>query len=153
MFSRNSVSRVVGLVKQQQRWVVNISPKRKSVIDVDFDKKETSKSINSNFVPQFSRSSIYDPFDFSMARLNLNRKMNSPKMAHLDLFEKHGLNPLNFYARPEILSYYVGSTGKILHRDITGLSARNQRRMAKAIRRCQAIGLMSKTHRYTNFLD
>ncbi|CAG60776.1 uncharacterized protein GVI51_J02673 [Nakaseomyces glabratus] len=149
-----SANVAMGLRMVQKRGIVDMRPKKKSVIDVDFEgSRENIKTINANFVPQFQRSAVYDPFDFSLSRLNLDRKMNRPKIQHHDLFEKYGLNPLNFYARPEILSYYVGSTGKILHRDVTGLSAKNQRRMAKAIRRCQAIGLMSKTHRFTNFLE
>lgn len=69
-----------------------------------------------------------------------------------DLFNKFGVNPLDLYTSPETLSQFVTSTGRILHRDVTGLSAKNQRRLSKAIRRCQSIGLMSKVHKDVSLL-
>ena len=97
------------------------------------------KVVEPRFLKQFNTESIYDPFDFSLARINLDRKFNENKKP------LNKINPLDLYLYPEILSKYVSSTGRILHRDVTGLSPRDQRLISKAIRRCQAIGLMSKT--------
>ncbi|CAB4254033.1 similar to Saccharomyces cerevisiae YER050C RSM18 Mitochondrial ribosomal protein of the small subunit, has similarity to E. coli S18 ribosomal protein [Maudiozyma barnettii] len=99
------------------------------------------KTLEPKLIKSFQYSTIYDPFDFSMAKINLDRK-------HKSKFKLFGnnINPLDLYTSPEILSQYMTSTGKILHSDVTGLSAKNQRRLAKAIRRAQAIGLLSKTH-------
>lgn len=102
---------------------------------------QTIKTLEPRLVKDFEQTTIYDPFDFSMARINLDRK-------HRSNFRQFGknINPLDLYTSPEILSQYMSSTGKILHSDVTGLSAKNQRRLSKAIRRAQAIGLLSKTH-------
>jgi small subunit ribosomal protein S18 len=42
-----------------------------------------------------------------------------------------------------ILSRFLSERGRILPRRLTGLSAYNQRRMARAIKRSQNIGLLS----------
>lgn len=103
--------------------------------------RQNIKTLEPRLIKSFEYSTIYDPFDFSMARINLDRK-------HKSKFKLFGnnINPLDLYTSPEILSQYMSSTGKILHSDVTGLSAKNQRRLAKAIRRAQSIGLLSKTH-------
>ncbi|SMN19951.1 similar to Saccharomyces cerevisiae YER050C RSM18 Mitochondrial ribosomal protein of the small subunit, has similarity to E. coli S18 ribosomal protein [Maudiozyma saulgeensis] len=105
------------------------------------ENRQNIKTLEPKLIKSFEYSTIYDPFDFSMARINLDRK-------HKSKFKLFGnnINPLDLYTSPEILSQYMSSTGKILHSDVTGLSAKNQRRLAKAIRRAQAIGLLSKTH-------
>lgn len=115
----------------------SIEHKRKSV--VASSSNNNIKVVEPRFLKQFNTESIYDPFDFSLARINLDRKFNENKKP------LNRINPLDLYLYPEILSRYVSSTGKILHRDVTGLSSRDQRLISKAIRRCQAIGLMSKT--------
>ena len=102
---------------------------------------ENVKVLNPSLIKDFAYGTTYDPFDFSMARLYLDRK-NKSKFKVLG----HNINPLDLYTSPEVLSQFMSSTGKILHRDVTGLSAKNQRRLSKAIRRAQAIGLLSKTH-------
>lgn len=112
----------------------------------------TNKKIDPRLTKKFQRGSIYDPFDFSLARIHLDKKYGSSRRPINDLFIKFGINPLDLYTSPEVLSQFLTSTGKILHRDVTGLSAKNQRRLSKAIRRCQAIGLMSKVHKDVSLL-
>ena len=47
-------------------------------------------------------------------------------------------NPLDFdFTEPEALSRYVTETGKILPRKLTGLTARQQRHIAKAVKRAR----------------
>lgn len=96
------------------------------------------RNVEPRFIKQFNEQSIYDPFDFSMARINLDKKFPNPGKP------LNKMNAKDLYLYPEILARYVSSTGRILHSDVTGLSPRDQRLISKAIRRCQAIGLMSK---------
>ncbi|CCK72756.1 mitochondrial 37S ribosomal protein bS18m RSM18 KNAG_0L01360 [Huiozyma naganishii CBS 8797] len=98
-----------------------------------------SKNVDPRLVKQFANESIYDPFDFSLERIRLDRKFRSTEKP------LGPVNPMNLYSSPEMLVRYVSSSGKILHSDVTGLAHKDQKRLAKAIRRCQAIGLMSKT--------
>ena len=47
-------------------------------------------------------------------------------------------NPLDFdFTEPEALTRYVTETGKILPRKLTGLTARQQRHIAKAVKRAR----------------
>lgn len=132
---------------------VRITPNRKTQVELEtVTQVETNKRVDPRLMKNFARDSTYDPFDFSLAKIHLDKKNNAAKHKANDMFDKFGVNPLDLYTSPEILSQFISSTGKILHRDVTGLSAKNQRRLSKAIRRCQAIGLLSKTHKDVSFL-
>ncbi|QLG73845.1 hypothetical protein HG535_0F03560 [Zygotorulaspora mrakii] len=132
---------------------VRLTPNMKTSVDVgNTNAIEGNKRVDARFMKKFPRSSTYDPFDFSLARLHLEKKFGSTKQSKNDMFDKYGINPLDLYTSPEVLSQFMSSTGKILHRDVTGLSAKNQRRLSKSIRRAQAIGLLSKTHKDVSFL-
>jgi len=61
---------------------------------------------------------------------------NSPMTTEGKL--KRSRNPLDFdFTEPEALSRYVTETGKILPRKLTGLTARQQRHIAKAVKRAR----------------
>lgn len=53
-----------------------------------------------------------------------------------------GINPLNEYLNPELLSHFVTNMGKIMGRSQTQLTWKNQRRLGKAVRRARAMGLI-----------
>ncbi|CCC70360.1 hypothetical protein NCAS_0E02900 [Naumovozyma castellii] len=110
------------------------------------------KAIDEVFVKKFQQGSIYDPFDFSMAKVNLDRKTKSLIGTSKTYNISYNINPLDLYSSPSELNKFISSTGKILHRDVTGLSAKNQRRLSKAIKRAQSIGLLSKTHKHVDAL-
>lgn len=132
---------------------VRITPNRKTQVELETVRQtETNKKVDPRLMKKFARDSTYDPFDFSLAKIHLDKKNSSANHKANDMFDKFGVNPLDLYTSPETLSQFISSTGKILHRDVTGLSAKNQRRLSKAIRRCQAIGLLSKTHKDVSFL-
>lgn len=50
------------------------------------------------------------------------------------------------------MSEYMTPMGRIKHRRVTGLRSVNQRKIAKAIRRAIAIGLMPSVHRHPEIL-
>ena len=51
---------------------------------------------------------------------------------------KRSRNPLDFdFTAPEALTRYVTETGKILPRKLTGLTARQQRHISKAVKRAR----------------
>ena len=57
--------------------------------------------------------------------------------------KSHSRTPLDFdYTDAEVLSRYVTDTGKILPRRITGLTALQQRRVTKTIKRSRNMLLM-----------
>ncbi|CAI4060200.1 mitochondrial 37S ribosomal protein bS18m SKDI_05G1250 [Saccharomyces kudriavzevii IFO 1802] len=124
------------------RTLYNFGVKEKRSVDIEVGRTQQTRKIDQSLSRKLPKGTLYDPFDFSIGRIHLDRKYQANKNANKSDVMKSGANPLEFYARPRILSRYVTSAGRIQHRDITGLSAKNQRRLSKAIRRCQAIGLM-----------
>lgn len=134
----------------------NLSFKRRSTstikkLTLEKDNKFNSKfktndqyDVNMKRLPAFHvrkvfKESIYDPFDFSLNRIRLERKVIESKIP------LNSINSSDLYLSPEILARFVSSTGRILHSDVTGLNVKDQKKISRAIRRCQAIGLMSKT--------
>ncbi|CAO3678146.1 unnamed protein product [Umbelopsis vinacea] len=67
-----------------------------------------------------------------------------------DPFDALGLDPLKEYKNFNLLSNFVSDMGKILPRQQTGITAKNQRKLAKAIKRARAMGLMSSTGKVTS---
>ncbi|AQZ14691.1 RSM18 (YER050C) [Zygosaccharomyces parabailii] len=141
-----------GAVKLEPLQIKLSNGQKKQINVGSINQAPANKKIDPRLTRKFQRGSVYDPFDFSLARIHLDKKYGSSRRPMNDLFNKFGVNPLDLYTSPETLSQFVTSTGRILHRDVTGLSAKNQRRLSKAVRRCQSIGLMSKVHKDVSLL-
>ncbi|CEG77833.1 hypothetical protein RMATCC62417_12522 [Rhizopus microsporus] len=96
---------------------------------------------------------LYHPQDLNDSRYRESLRVRRGKSATptQDPFEVLDLNPLHEYKNYKLLSQFVSDIGKILPREQTGLSAKNQRKLAKAIKRARAIGLMSSTNNHSNF--
>lgn len=125
--------------------------------------QESSKppvNISKNFSKNFVAGQTYDPFDFSMNRLDMetkwakNRKDSAKnyKNGEDDVFERTGIDPLDLYSMPEILSRFISATGQILPREVTGCNAKNQKKLAIAIKRARSVGLLSTTHRHARYM-
>lgn len=106
---------------------------------------KTDVKLIASVTRQFTPGTLYDPFDFSMAKIRLERKQYRESQS-MRAFDEKKLNPLDFYLEPGFLSQYVSSTGRIVPREVTKLSVKNQKRLAKAIKRAVAAGLMSSVH-------
>ena len=52
-----------------------------------------------------------------------------------------------------MMSEMVSETGRIKHSRETGLRPKNQRKMAKAVRRAIGLGLMPSVHRHPEILE
>ncbi|KAI8059542.1 ribosomal protein S18 [Gongronella butleri] len=90
---------------------------------------------------------VYHPEDLNDARYQaqLRRQRTEVKKPSEDPFNVLGLNPLHEYKNYRLLATFVSDMGKILPREKTGLTAKNQRKLAQAIKRARAMGLMSCT--------
>lgn len=114
------------------------------------------------FTKVFQQRESYDPFDFSNTRLVMDKKAYTKDFKSgasattttliADPFERTGIDPRNLYCMPDILSKFITSTGQILPRAITGCNARNQKKLADAIKTARACGLLSSTHKHEKFL-
>ncbi|GEQ68869.1 hypothetical protein JCM33374_g2538 [Metschnikowia sp. JCM 33374] len=141
--SENSITRkVVGIAKK-----LSENGKPPIVVDKAFSK-------------QFKTGSIYDPFDFSMSRVDMEKrweKNNRDAYSNYngganDVFEKTGIDPLDLYTMPEILSKFISATGQVLPREVTGCNAKNQRKLGIAVKRAVALGLLSSTNKHARFM-
>jgi small subunit ribosomal protein S18 len=59
-----------------------------------------------------------------------------------DAFHQLGLDPLVECQNPHLLASFMSEMGKVFGREKTGLTTRNQRRLAKAIRRAKRMGII-----------
>ncbi len=62
-------------------------------------------------------------------------------MKKQDFFKKHGIKYID-YKDVEILKLFLNPHGRILPRRATGLSAKHQRELAKAVKRAREMGLL-----------
>lgn len=108
-----------------------------------------NNEIDPILVRKFEPLTTYDPFDFSMTKYKMERAQyfNSPKY---DLFNASRQDPLEFWKNPDALSEYVTTNGRIIQGVQLGHSGKTQRRLAKAIRRARAAGLMPYFHKSVN---
>mmetsp|Transcript_1259 Transcript_1259/g.1283 ORF Transcript_1259/g.1283 Transcript_1259/m.1283 type:complete len:193 (-) Transcript_1259:145-723(-) len=107
------------------------------------------------FTKKFNLSETYDPFDFSNDKMDIEkreRRQTIPYEKMVDPFEKAGIDPLDIYTMPEILSRFLSSTGQILPREVTGCNAKNQKKLSNAIKRARTCGLLSTVHKHSRYL-
>jgi small subunit ribosomal protein S18 len=72
------------------------------------------------------------------------QKINWRRRKKVDPFEQNTSWKID-YKNPELLKLFVTSTGKILPRRITGVNARNQRKLRQEILRARHIALLPYT--------
>lgn len=89
---------------------------------------------------------IYAPHDLSGAEQK--KWKYGRRRPTEDAFDVLGINPLLEYKNFTIMSEYMTETGRIKHSRDTGLRPKNQRKIAKAIRRAIGLGLMPSVHRH-----
>jgi len=70
-------------------------------------------------------------------RMSMGRK----RMKKVCWFELNHIEP--DYKDIKIISRYISERGKIVPRRLSGVTAKNQRRLAKAIKRARHLGLVS----------
>ncbi|KAK8442894.1 hypothetical protein ACI3LY_002692 [Candidozyma auris] len=134
----------------------------KTVVGMARNIQETSKppvNVHKFYNSKFEFGQTYDPFDYSTTKMAMNNKAKLKKRPSLlnydngahDPFVKAGLNPLDLYMMPEVLSRFVSSTGQILPRDRTRCNAVNQKKLSIAIKRARVSGLLSTVHKHNRF--
>ncbi|KAH8727918.1 ribosomal protein S18 [Phaeosphaeriaceae sp. PMI808] len=89
---------------------------------------------------------VYSPQDLSGAEQK--RWKVGRKKPQSDAFDVLGINPVQEYKNFTMMSEYMTETGRVKHSKDTGLRPKNQRKIAKAIRRAIGLGLMPSVHRH-----
>ncbi|ODV58771.1 mitochondrial 37S ribosomal protein bS18m RSM18 ASCRUDRAFT_116416 [Ascoidea rubescens DSM 1968] len=128
-------------------------------LEISKRKKDLGR-IDANFHADFREKTVYDPFDFSMAKLKLTRKFQKRSMQseeipkehrnyrsvkkQKDKFIRYQIDPSKLVVFPTILTEYLSPTGQINHLDsCVGLSAKSHKRLVKAIKRARNLGILS----------
>ncbi|KAG0019772.1 hypothetical protein BGZ81_009607 [Podila clonocystis] len=89
----------------------------------------------------FRKGDIYKPSDLNDSK----RAAYSAPPKPVDELKILKLNPLVEYKNATLLSHYITPLGRLMSREQTGLSAKNQRRVTKAVRRARAMCILSPT--------
>lgn len=112
---------------------------------------------------KWNTGDVYAPHDLS--GVEQKKWKTARKTPSSDAFDTLGINPVAEYKvrykprgrlhrdadQPQnftIMSEYVSETGRIKHSQETGLRPKNQRKIAKAIRRAIGLGLVPSVHRH-----
>ncbi|KAI9104500.1 ribosomal protein S18 [Phlyctochytrium arcticum] len=97
-------------------------------------------------VRQFYPRETYSPVDLNNEYVPrwLKRRGKQPVE---DICAKLRINPLDRYKDVTFLSQFLTQMGYIKPHDQTGLSLTNQRKLAKAVKRARAVGLLPTTYR------
>ncbi|KAF9167848.1 hypothetical protein DFQ27_009660 [Actinomortierella ambigua] len=107
-----------------------------------------SSASNTNSTPmyrsggRFRKGDIYKPSDLDTSKPRVYRAAPGKKKDELNII---GVNPLHEYKNAELLSHYITPVGRLMSREQTGLTAKNQRRLSKAVRRARAMCILSPT--------
>ncbi|KAI9653484.1 MAG: hypothetical protein M1831_006032 [Alyxoria varia] len=128
--------------------------------------EQSIKAIENQFARSWIPGDIYAPHDLSPVEQLKARsaRMNSAKARALagsevqtsrkkipggrDVLDELNIDPRKEYKNFAMLGEFVTDMGRIRHSKETGLRARNQRRMAKAVRRAVGLGLIPSVHRH-----
>lgn len=152
-------------MKSQEAWSESTNDDSfitKTVVGMARNIQETSKPpvlISKSFQKNFDFGSTYDPFDFTSDKVAIENKRRSRKTpgilnydngAH-DPFVRAGINPLDLYMMPEVLSRFVSLTGQILPREKTRCNPQNQKKLSIAIKRARMLGIMPTEHKHSRF--
>ncbi|KAL1794405.1 mitochondrial 37S ribosomal protein bS18m [Alternaria dauci] len=114
----------------------------------------TREMLESERIAQYQRQiyrkwqpgDVYAPHDLSGAEQK--KWKYGRKKPQQDAFDVLGINPVLEYKNFTMMSEYMTEMGRIKHSNDTGLRPKNQRKIAKAIRRAVGLGLMPSVHRH-----
>ncbi|AOA60455.1 37S ribosomal protein S8, mitochondrial [Komagataella phaffii CBS 7435] len=134
------------------KWVKE-STKMRAQVKLAQEVETKKVNIHPRLVREFQERQTYDPIDFSTisAQQATKHRFENAAIENRSHFLDKRVNPLDYYCRPEILSRYLTTGGRILHKDVTGLSNKQQRLLSKAIKRARAAGLLSHVSRDVSF--
>lgn len=113
---------------------------------------EKKVDIAPRLLPKFPPGqTVYESSDFSLAKRKSEATARSiaayEGLSRHDKFAKLNADPLELWKSPTALSEFITSNGKIMPSWVLGNTGKTQKKLAKAVRRCRAAGLLSTVHR------
>lgn len=111
------------------------------------------RKVSDDYLKQMTRrwrvGEVYAPNDLSAHEANAWKQ---PRLINADVVDILGINPIEEYRNFSMISEYVTMMGQIRHGRETGLRPKNQRRMAKAIRRAIGMGIHPSVHKHPEIM-
>ncbi|KAJ1736244.1 hypothetical protein LPJ61_000028 [Coemansia biformis] len=108
-----------------------------------------SKAFESiHYTRRFFPMDTYHPGEFDEGNARKTIDFAKRDRTAVDPFKALGIDPLKEYKNALVLSNFVTDMGRIKPRYKSGLSAKSQRRVAKAIRRARSFGLIPVTSKF-----
>ncbi|WBW75369.1 mitochondrial ribosomal protein subunit S18 [Schizosaccharomyces osmophilus] len=98
-------------------------------------------------VPNVTEGQVYSPSDLKFETVEARNQGNFFNPKRHDCFKAANRSPLEFWKNPVVLSNFITELGRIKPRADTGLSAKNQRLVSRAIRRARAVGVLPTKHK------
>ncbi|CRK25571.1 37S ribosomal protein RSM18 like [Verticillium longisporum] len=139
----NNAERVQNLVRGGKFAQSEAQLARKRFELQQLRERKTSDDYMKQMPRKWRTGDVYAPHDMNPHQLARWKKRTAPKHDVTDLLS---LNPLDMYKNFSMISEYMTSFGQIKNSRDTGLRPRNQRRMAKAIRRVIGMGIHPSVH-------
>ncbi|KAI1306273.1 hypothetical protein EDD11_004827 [Mortierella claussenii] len=124
----------------------NLVTRRFNSYDVADDEEtryKTGTAVNEPYRMRgnFRKGDVYKPADLNDSKPATYSARSKP----VDELKILKLNPVVEYKNAMLLSHYITPLGRLMSREQTGLSAKNQRRVTKAVRRARALCIISPT--------
>ncbi|KAH6697043.1 ribosomal protein S18 [Plectosphaerella plurivora] len=112
------------------------------------------RKVSDDYMKQMHRKwkagDTYAPHDLNpFQQLKHRRKSLAPRK---DVIDELDISPLDLYKNYSMISEFMTPAGNIKHSNETGLRAKNQRKMAKAIRRMIGMGLHPSVHHHPEII-
>ncbi|KAI9855503.1 MAG: hypothetical protein M1824_006099 [Vezdaea acicularis] len=109
-----------------------------------------ARAIQQQMTRRWQVGDVYAPKDLGIKEMKRWKMRRPPTKDAVDIL---GVKPLLEYKNFAMMSEMVSETGRIKHSRETGLRPKNQRKMAKAVRRAIGLGLMPSVHRHPEILE
>lgn len=110
------------------------------------------KGLEATISRRWTAGDVYAPHDLSGTEMQKWAKVRPRGRPDRDLFDVLAIDPRKHYLNFNMMSEFVTNMGKIKSGLTTGLRARNQRRISKAVKRAQGMGLMPKWYKHPELL-
>jgi len=101
---------------------------------------------------RWNAGDVYAPHDLSGVEMSKWKQIQQKGRPKRDVFDILRINPVEHYKNFAMMSEYMTDMGRIKSAGDTGLRPKNQRKIAKAVRRAIGLGLMPSVHRHPEIL-
>ncbi|KAH7358163.1 ribosomal protein S18 [Plectosphaerella cucumerina] len=134
--------------KIQARTDIHLNRQRKEAESMR--ERKVSDDYMKHMYRKWRIGDTYAPHDLHPHQMAKHRTGNKPPRK--DVVDELDINPLDLYKNYSMISEFMTPAGNIKHSNESGLRAKNQRKMAKAIRRMIGMGLHPSVHHHPEII-